>query len=183
MLNVGDEDMGITADIPSAGELLSALRINPRNPGTFGLNASVSSKGVYWESDVKLTVGDSTLEYTAEFDLNRENPVIGRRIGRDLIRIADVRDIVSMIGQIRRFNSLKTGAEQNGRSNSDLPEHGYVVQPLVLMSPEDSEFPGSAPSNNAAVEDNRVVQPLVLVTPAMAEASASEAMPDHGNFV
>lgn len=183
VLDARDVDLDISAEIPSATELLAKLGVTPRAPGTFGLLATVSSQGVQWASDLTLTAGESVIEYTAEFDLNRENPVIGRRIDSDYLRISDIQSIVSTVEQIREFNSVEHSDTANSLTNSKLLPHDYVVQPLVLENQDASELTRTTMFGTAPQKGKRIVQPLVLRRPELMESAPVKGLPPHGNVI
>lgn len=187
VINLSDVELDVAISVPSGATLLSALDLEPRKTGPFELTASVSSQGVEWDSAVSISVAESRLDLTAEFDLDRENPVIGRRIESDLIKIVDLSNIIAAAVQLSKLNDPGRTLTREGTPSEGLPAHGNIVQPLVLKTEESAELARSGQTAGDMNEHGNVVQPLVLKTPEPSEMTGSEQsdgdLQDHGNIV
>lgn len=181
VLNLSDVELDIAVDVPSGAELLSALGLKPIDTGAFDLTVKVSSRGTEWDSAVAISVAASRLDVTAELDFDRENPEIGRRIESNLIKIEDLSNIFAAAVQLGKLNDPGRVFTPKGATSASRPEHGNVIQPLVLKAPEPAV---STQSGADTPEHENIVQPLVLKTPKPAVSAQSGGdTPEHGNVV
>jgi len=147
--------LDVAADVPSGSKLLSALQLPPVEIGPVQLSANVSSQGLIWDAGAKIAVEKSHLDLSVHLDLESEQPKLSGLIESDIIRVKDLRQIIASRAQLEKLDRQ----DPETTTTEPLPEHGNIVQPLVLNTPEP---PGSEtstpPLDSASAPDSAVRQ-------------------------
>ncbi|WP_083101353.1 AsmA-like C-terminal region-containing protein [Pseudophaeobacter leonis] len=137
-IDFNDVSLDVTVEVPSGTALLTALDLKPVEIGPVHLDATLASEGLLWDGDATIKVEQSQLEFSAQLDLDESHPFLSGRIDSDLIRVDDLRHIIASAVQLGKLDDLDPEAVQNAASIQNLPEHGNIVQPLVLKDPNPS---------------------------------------------
>ena len=159
VLKVSNVMLNIEADIPSGADVLKTLDLTPIKTGPVKLTTKISSHGTIWDSQATISVADSQVNFTMGVDLADPHPTVRGQIESDLIKISEIREIVSAALQLAKLNEQEDAAKENTPLVSD---DGKKTEPLVLPKPDQENAEASAENTEQLTPFLDVtLQPLV----------------------
>jgi len=153
-LSFSDADLEITADIPSSADLLTALGLDPVDTGIIKLSTNVSSDGTKWLYDTKISVAQSQLNVDLDLDFDDLSPSIRGQISSDLIKIEQIRDVITASLELATIGDLEATDATGTRD-------GKRTEPLVLDKPQTPTPDDAQPVST----DGKRTEPLILAKP------------------
>ncbi|MCA0873549.1 AsmA family protein [Seohaeicola saemankumensis] len=103
-------DLAIETRIGSGADVLKALRLKPIKTGPLALGIHLTSKGQRWASTARFSVEDSALDFDLNLDADRDDPVVRGAVTSDLIKMAQVRNLVDVALQFGKIDALNKAA-------------------------------------------------------------------------
>ncbi len=116
-------NLAIEAKVVSGADVLNVLRLKPIKTGPLALGIHLTSKGERWASKARFSVENSALDFDLNLDADRDDPMVRGAVTSDLIKMAQVRNIIETALQFSKIDALnKAAAERDDTNPQDPPE-------------------------------------------------------------
>jgi hypothetical protein len=143
-------DFGLSA--PDGKSLLTALNLDPIDPGPFGFSFRADGEGKDLKINASLGAGRSQLEASFESLIEGGAPIIGGLIRSDRLWIEDIQKAVASAAQLASLRSAEGEEKENGQSKSEEPlVLEKIEEPLVLEKAEEPLVLGGAGQDNEGI--------------------------------